>query len=155
MLVSLTSALLLLATTPTGHVTEWHWLQPVQATLQIGGVKVGGFSEVTGLSTDSNVVEYREGGDPTFYKVPGKSKVTYVTLKRGVVPDSSLYDWYESKVAKTTVLKVVPAGGPPKIFHLYDCTPAKYTGPSLHGKGSGAVAIEELVLSCEYITLDR
>jgi hypothetical protein len=31
----------------------------------------------------------------------------------------------------------------------------KYTGPPLHGKGSEAVAIEELVLSCERITLDK
>lgn len=152
MLPSFTVALLLLTTIPT--VTDWVWLQPVHANMQIGGVNVGGFSEVTGLSTDSNVVEYREGADQTTpHKIIGASKATDVTLKRGVLPDSSLYDWYKSKVVKTVVLKVTPSGGPPQSFHLHDCTPVKYTGPPLHGKGSGAVAIEELVLSCEYITL--
>jgi phage tail-like protein len=154
MLASFTGALLLLATVPT--VTHWVWTQPVHATMQVGGVKVGGFSEVTGLSTDTDVVEYREGADQTTpRKIIGASKATDVTLKRGVVPDSSLYDWYKSKVVKTVVLKVMPSSGPPKSFHLHDCTPVKYTGPPLHGKGSGAVAIEELVLSCEYVTLDK
>jgi phage tail-like protein len=156
MLASLTSALLLLTTNPTAHVTDWVWVQPVHATVQIGGLNVGGFSEVTGLSTDTDVVEYRAGADQTTpRKIPGVSKFTDVTLKRGVVPDSSLYDWYESKAAKTIMLKVMPTSGPAKNFHLHDCTPVKYTGPPLHGKGSGAVAIEELVLSCEYITLDK
>jgi phage tail-like protein len=156
MLASLTSALLLLTTNPTAHVTDWVWVQPVHATVQIGGLNVGGFSEVTGLSTDTDVVEYRAGADQTTpRKIPGVSKFTDVTLKRGVVPDSSLYDWYKSKAAKTIMLKVMPTSGPAKNFHLHDCTPVKYTGPPLHGKGSGAVAIEELVLSCEYITLDK
>ena len=154
MLASLMGALLLFTTNPT--VTNWVWMQPVHATMQIGGVNVGGFSEVTGLSTDTDVAEYREGADQTTpHKIIGASRFTDVTLKRGVVPDSSLYDWYKSKVAKTIVLRVLPASGPLKSFHLHDCTPVKYTGPPLHGKGSGAVALEELVLSCEYITLDR
>lgn len=154
MLASFTGALLLLTTSPT--VTDWVWMQPVHATVQVGGVNVGGFSEVTGLSTETNVAEYRAGADQTSpRKITGVSKFTDVTLKRGVVPDSSLYDWYTSKVAKTVVLKVMPSSGPPKSFHLHNCRPLKYAGPPLHGKGSGAVTIEELVLSCEYITLDK
>jgi phage tail-like protein len=156
MLASLTSALLLLTTNLAVQTQSITAQQPVHATMQIGGVNVGGFSEVTGLTTDTNVVEYRAGSDQTTpRKIPGVSKFTVVTLKRGVVPDSSLYDWYKSKGVKTVVLKAMPSGGPPKNFHLHECTPVKYTGPPLHGKGSGAVAIEELVLSCEYITLDK
>ena len=156
MLASFMGALLLLTTNPTGQTQSVTAQQPIHASVQIGGVNVGGFS-VTGLSTDTNVAEYRAGAEGTSpHKITGVNKFTDITLKRGGVPDSSLYDWYMSKVVKTVGIKVTPAGGPPKGFHLHNCTPVKYTGPPLgHGKGSGPVAIEELVLSCEYVTLDK
>ena len=63
-------------------------------TLKVGGVAVGSFKEVSGLSTESEVVEYRSGGAPeVVQKIPGRLKVGDVTLKRGITSDMSLAAW--------------------------------------------------------------
>ena len=63
-------------------------------------VKAGYFASVTGFSSQADVLEYPEGGQNTFvHRLPTRVKQGNITLKRGVVPDSALLDWYE----KTTV----------------------------------------------------
>ena len=41
--------------------------------LEIDGVTCAGFSEVSGLTTDTNIIEYREGNEAqaTVRKIPG------------------------------------------------------------------------------------
>jgi phage tail-like protein len=67
--------------------------------VEIDGVTRAGFSEVTGLNTEVNVVEYREGTDPnTPRKLPGLFKNSNVTLKRGVSLDTDLFNLYKTAV---------------------------------------------------------
>ncbi|RFS19323.1 phage tail protein [Chitinophaga silvatica] len=44
-----------------------------------------GFTEVTGLTIESDVIEYRDGSSPEFHKIkmPGLQKLSNITLKRG------------------------------------------------------------------------
>jgi phage tail-like protein len=51
-----------------------------------GGTRMG-FTEVTGLDFETEVIEYREGNNPTYnkHKQPGLTKYSNVTLKRGSV----------------------------------------------------------------------
>ena len=51
-----------------------------------GGTRMG-FTEVTGLDFETEVIEYREGNNPTYnkHKQPGLTKYSNVTLKRGTV----------------------------------------------------------------------
>lgn len=52
--------------------------------LEWGGTRVG-FTEVSGLDFETEVIEYREGNNPTFTKIkqPGMKKYPNITLKRG------------------------------------------------------------------------
>lgn len=52
--------------------------------LDWGGTRIG-FTEVSGLDFETEVIEYREGSSPTFNKSkqPGLTKYANVTLKRG------------------------------------------------------------------------
>ena len=45
-----------------------------------------GFTEVTGLDFETEVIEYREGSSPVYHKTkqPGLTKYSNITLKRGV-----------------------------------------------------------------------
>src|SRR5436190_2917063 len=49
-----------------------------------GGTRVG-FTEVTGLDFETQVIEYREGNNPAYHKTkqPGLTKYTDIVLKRG------------------------------------------------------------------------
>jgi phage tail-like protein len=122
----------------------------------------GGFQEVSGLSAEVSMAEYRNGNDPFNYvqKIMGLSKTPDVTLKRGVIGDLALAEWMD----------LVQSGAPPEdqykivkisllaedretvaqSWTLRNARPLKYTGPTLSGAGA-EVAVEELVLACEHI----
>lgn len=122
-------------------------------SLEVDGTRAAGFSEIRGLTNDATSAEYRAGTGATTQVVPGHVKYQLVTLKRGTVSGSQLFDWFKSKVAKSVVLNGALINGHAASFHMSDCTPVSYTGPTLGSKGSSDVAMEELVLSCERITL--
>ncbi len=121
---------------------------------------LGGFSDVAGLKTELHISEYRDGNDkyPHVHKYAGVHTVGDVTCKRGVVDSSDLWNWITQ--ARTngvgaqrdvTITLRDEANNPVQVYKLTNVTPKGYTGPTLSGKGSGDVAIEELVLSVEHI----
>jgi len=58
------------------------------------GRYVAGVSKISPLLRTSEVVEHREGGDPsTFHKSPGRTKYEAITLERGVTQDTAFEDW--------------------------------------------------------------
>jgi len=58
------------------------------------GRYVAGVSKVSALKRSTEVVEHREGGDPsTSRKSPGRSKFEAVTLERGVTHDREFEQW--------------------------------------------------------------
>src|SRR4030095_11571842 len=56
---------------------------------------LGGFSDVSGLSNEITIAEYRNGNERVNHvrKVPGIHKVGDVTLKRVVVNSTDLWTW--------------------------------------------------------------
>ena len=124
---------------------------------------LGGFSDVSGLSSDIHISEYRDGNEkePHVRKIPGAHKVADVTLKRGIVNSQDLWDWMVQTrrfgvEAKRDVVITLrdEANRPVQNFKLRGVVPLKYTGPTLSGKGAGDVAMEEIVLSAEAFEIE-
>lgn len=63
--------------------------------LKVNGKTVGSFSEVSGLTSDTNIVEYREGDDsgPWMKKLPTGTGPAHITLTRGVISDPGFSGW--------------------------------------------------------------
>ena len=58
------------------------------------GRYVAGVSKVSALKRTTEVIEHREGGDPsTSHKAPGRSKYDAITLERGVTHDVEFERW--------------------------------------------------------------
>jgi phage tail-like protein len=125
---------------------------------------LGGFSDVAGIKTELHISEYRDGNDKKSYvhKHAGMHTCADVTLKRGVVDSSDLWDWITA--ARTTGVNAQrdvtitlrdEANKPVQIYKLYSVTPKGYTSPTLMGKGTGELAIEELVLAPEDIEITQ
>jgi phage tail-like protein len=58
------------------------------------GRYVAGISKVSALKRTTEVVEHREGGDPsTSRKSPGRTKYEAITLERGVTHDTEFESW--------------------------------------------------------------
>jgi phage tail-like protein len=128
-----------------------------------GGEAFGGFSDVSGISTDVTIAEYRNGNEKENHvrKVAGIHKVSDVTLKRGIVNSKSLWDWIaasrtQGPAAQKSVAITLhdEAQQPVQSWLLRGVIPMKYSGPTLAGKGGGDVAMEEIVLSAEGMEID-
>jgi phage tail-like protein len=58
------------------------------------GKYIAGVSKCSALKRTSDVVEHREGGDPsTTHKSPGRTKYEAITLERGVTHDKEFELW--------------------------------------------------------------
>jgi len=121
------------------------------------GQVVGGFSDVSGLGTDIQYAEYRNGNERfnTVRKVPNTHTVDDVTLKRGLVGSADLFEWMKTvrdgtaDTRQVTITVLDEARNPVGTYKLRNAQPKKYTGPSLAAKGGGEVAMEELSFVCE------
>ena len=61
-----------------------------------GGTKIG-FSEVSGLDVETDLIEYRDGASKEYtnLKMPGMQKYSNITLKRGVFQsDNEFFEWW-------------------------------------------------------------
>ena len=122
--------------------------------VEIAGITVAGFTECTGLSSEVEVIEYREGGDDLVRKLPGLKKFGNVTLKRGVTDSLELYEWHRNLLRGQidrrdgVVILLDNAKKPGTRWKFFNAFPLKYEGPGLNAT-SNEVAIETLVLCIE------
>ena len=119
------------------------------------------FQEVSGLETETQIIEYRHGDSPVFsnIKMPGIAKVGNVTMKKGVfVSDNKFWDWYSQ--IKMNTIKRLPVvislcdetGAPKMTWTLSNCWPTKITGTDLKSDAN-EVAIETIEIVHEGITI--
>jgi phage tail-like protein len=134
--------------------------------VEFNGVDIGGgFSDVSGLSTDVTIAEYREGTDKENHvrKIPGMHKVSDITLKRGIIDSQSLWHWVKevrqfgvaAQRDVTITLLDESRNNLVQSWFLRGAVPMKYTGPTLAAKGGSDVAMEELVLSIEALEFEQ
>ena len=124
----------------------------------------GGFQEVSGMNIEVTSADYRNGNSPMNHvvKVNGVYKVGDVTFKRGLIGATDLYEWIKSiREGDRSVLRSVTVSlqdeahdGPVMTWKLANARPLRYTMPSLNAKTGTDVAIEELVLSIEDLTIE-
>ncbi len=121
-----------------------------------------GFQEVSGLNVEVTMAEYRVGSERTNHvrKISGMHKIGDVTLKRGLIGATDLVEWLsrvrdgEQTAAHTVTIQLQDEShGTVMTWTLGNARPMKYTAPTFNAKGGTDVAIEELVLSCEDLTV--
>jgi phage tail-like protein len=128
--------------------------------LTIGGREaVGMFREVSGLDSEQDIVEHKEGdanGHPVTLKVPGNVKWSNVELKRGIDTDQTLWKWRHQvetegpDAARTDcTLELIDYDGSAIVtYTILQAWPSKYTGVAMNA-GSNEVAVESVTLAHE------
>jgi phage tail-like protein len=130
------------------------------------GRYVAGLSKVSSLKRTTEVVEHREGGDPsTSRKSPGRNKFDPVTLERGVTHDLEFETWAnkvwnfgagpgsESSLAdfrKDVILDVFNEAGQKAIsYKIFRCWVSEYQALPDLDANANAVAIQHIKLENE------
>lgn len=133
-------------------------------TTRLAGSAISiGFAEVSGLNSELEMEEYREGGrniGPR--RFPKWGRFPNLIFRRGVTSDTQLWDWWSDVITHSYTLK--PTVHPPRrdgVILLEDHThrsiaawffsnalPERLVGPGLNARSS-EIAIETLELSHE------
>lgn len=125
----------------------------------IDGVTVAGFSECSGLTTETDPIEYRIGNEPlTVRKLPGLKKFSNITFKRGYTDSKELWNWRKlvmdgkTKRQSGSVVLLNEARSEALRWNFREAWPRKWEGPTMNAKNN-EVAIETLEICVEDIEL--
>ncbi|PYI55269.1 phage tail protein [Paenibacillus flagellatus] len=118
--------------------------------VELDGLLVAGFSEVTGIQSETEVMEFAEGGLNThIHYLPKQTKYPRIVLKRGMTSSSELWDWYDGVAAgkikrkNGAVILYNHAGKEICRWNFFEAFPVKWHGPDLNATG-GNVAVESV-----------
>jgi phage tail-like protein len=134
--------------------------------LKWDGKYVAGVSKVSALKRTTEVVEHREGGDPsTGRKSPGRNKFDAITLERGVTHDPEFERWANRVWAinaglgaevslrdfrKDIILEFYNEAGQLAIaYKVYRCWVSEYQALPDLDANANAVAIQHIKLENE------
>ncbi len=125
--------------------------------LEIKGIELARFTEISGLKTSSNVFEIEEGGvNHMVHKLPGQSRYENIVLKSGVTGSVELAEWRgevlkdsfnkDSLYRSGSIILRNNKGDEVMRWEFVDAWPVAYEGPSLNA-GSSEIAVETFELA--------
>ena len=119
------------------------------------------FQEVSGLDTETQILEYRHSNSPAYstIKMPGIKKFGNVTMKRGIfVKDNSFWAWY-SQITMNTIKRIGVVvqlldekSNPPMTWTLTNAWPTKISSPTMKSDGN-EVAIQTIEIAHEGLVI--
>ena len=120
--------------------------------VEIDGIVRAAFKEVSGLESDVEVKDYREGGEnTTVRKLPGLTKYGNIQLKWGMTDDPELYDWHQDVIRgdferkNGSIVLFNQKGDEVARWNFVRAWPTKWNGPALNAESSD-IAIDTLEL---------
>lgn len=120
-----------------------------------------GFTEVTGLDMQTEVIEYREGNSLEYHKIkmPGMQKFSNITLKRGTMKaDADFYKWINATTMtkaerRDIIISLLDETHQPVMtWKAKEAFPVKVQASDLKSDGN-EVAIETLELAHEGLNI--
>jgi phage tail-like protein len=124
-----------------------------------------GFTEVTGLSVETEAIEYRHGASPEYFKTkqPGLKKYGNITLKRGTFEkDNDFFTWWKetkffemkgAQFRRTITIKLLNEAHEPTIsWEVKNAWPTKVQSADLKADAN-EIAIETIELAHEGIEI--
>ncbi|MBD0327661.1 MAG: phage tail protein [Pyrinomonadaceae bacterium] len=125
---------------------------------------VAAVQKVGGLKRKTDVISYKEGGNPIERKSMGRTTYDPITLDRGLTHDTDFEKWANAAQVLDTgapvqslkelrkdvrIVLLNEAGQPVHAYKVYRCWVSEYTAlPDLDG-GGNSVAIEHIKLENE------
>lgn len=131
-------------------------------SVEWGGTTIG-FTEVSGLDVETEVIEYRNGASPDYSKIkmPGMQKYTNITLKRGTFKSNNeYYEWWNSIEMNQVIRRDITISlldeehQPVIIWKVRNAWPSKITSTDLKADGN-EVAIESMELVHEGLAIQN
>ncbi|MGI9302199.1 MAG: phage tail protein [Gammaproteobacteria bacterium] len=126
--------------------------------VEIEGLLVGGFTEVSGLESQLEVEDVKEGGVNTYVrKLPRQTTFPNLVLKHGLTDISSLWNWHYNATQgiihrkNGTIMLLDRRQIPVMWWNFRNALPVSWTGPNFDA-GSDTIAFESIEMAHEGLT---
>lgn len=121
--------------------------------VELEGMLVAGFSEVSGFTVETEATEVSEGGlNQYVHRLPTQTKHVPIVLKRGMIKTNDLWKWYADVIAgeisrkSGAIILYNEWGQEFRRWNFYDAYPSKWVGSDLNAVSSD-VAVETVELT--------
>ncbi|EPR11629.1 phage tail protein [Ruminiclostridium papyrosolvens] len=129
--------------------------------VEIDGIAVAGFTDVSGLSIETQVERKTFGGENhKEYTFLTQTKYSDITLKHGITNDDYLWNWYRRVIngritRKNGSICLLDHSGNPKLWwDFLEACPIKWEGPAFSATSS-SIAAETLVFTHNGINMHK
>ncbi len=140
---------------------------PVSFHFKVEFINVGNdndvrFQSVSGLSLEQEVEAIKEGGQNLFeHKIPGRSKFSDLTLKRGLLLDSDLIQWIKNALydreyepANMNIHLLNEEHEPLMTWKVFKAWPKKWNVSDLNAS-ENAVMVETMEIAYNYFKIQK
>lgn len=133
------------------------FLLEIQGIINDTKVIVGGFKSVSGMDSETEVIEFKQGNDMVVRKKPGRTTYSNIVLERGYTATDDLWQWRKNiedgKIDRRSgSVIILDQDGQSEVarYNFYEGWPCKWFVPDMDADKS-SMAIEKVEIAIEKV----
>lgn len=135
----------------------YNFLLEISGVINDNKVIVGGFKSVSGMDSETEVIEFKQGNDLVVRKKPGRTTYANIVLERGYTATDDLWQWRKNiedgKIDRRSgSVIVLDQDGSTEVarYNFFEAWPCKWNVPDMNADSS-AMAIEKVEIAVERV----
>lgn len=136
---------------------SYNFLLEIQGIINDNKVIVGGFKSVSGMDSETEIVEFKQGNDLVVRKKPGRTTYANIVLERGYTATDDLWQWRKNiedgKIDRRAgSVIILDQDGQTEVarYNFYEGWPCKWYVPEMDSTNS-EMSIEKVEIACEKV----
>jgi len=136
---------------------SYHFLLEIQGVINDNKIIVGGFKTVSGMDSETEIIEFKQGNDLIVRKKPGRTTYSNIVLERGYTATDDLWQWRKNiedgKIDRRAgSIIILDQDGQTEVarYNFYEGWPTKWNVPELVSDSS-SMAIEKIEIAVEKV----
>jgi phage tail-like protein len=136
---------------------NYHFLLEISGITGDQKTIIGGFKSMSGMDSETEVIEFKQGNDRVVRKKPGRTTYANITLERGFTATDDLWKWRKNiedglidRRSGTITMLDQDLETIVAQYNFYEGWPAKWYVPELDSDQSG-MAIEKIEIAVEKV----
>ncbi len=135
----------------------YNFLLEIQGIINDNKIIVGGFKSMSGMDSETEVIEFKQGNDTIVRKKPGRTSYANIVLERGYTATDDLWQWRKNiedgKIDRRSgSIIVLDQDGQTEVarYNFFEGWPAKWYVPDMNADSS-AMAVEKIEIAIEKV----
>jgi phage tail-like protein len=136
---------------------SYHFLLEIQGVISDNKIIVGGFKSVSGMDSETEIIEFKQGNDLIVRKKPGRTTYANIVLERGYTATDDLWQWRKNIEDGTIDRRagsviILDQDGQTEVarYNFFEGWPCKWEAPNMDSDSS-SMAIEKIELAIEKV----